>query len=168
MEDLLSRIPEGALWTTLVIFIIAVYGQLQVLSEEGAKKLFLIGRLFRWLSTSRERAVEREIRINGTRQDDMRREILALRRDLEEHKSLSTEREKDSLEREKSIRKDFRERECKMQEQLDSQMSWIEHMTGWAREVMLMAAEHGWHPPLPRWSSFHQWQRDRDSGEDTP
>lgn len=166
MEDLLSRIPEGALWTTVAVVVIAVYGQLQVLSEEGAKKLFILGRLFHWLSTRRERAIEREVRVEGTRQDSMKEDILSLRRDLKEHQEISSQREKAALEREKRLRKDFRDREHRMQDQLDTQLSWIEYATDWARQVILMAAEHGWHPPLPRWSSFHQWQQEEDPGPD--
>ena len=160
MGDLISRIPEGPLWTTVAIVIILVFGQFKVLSEEGAKNFFLIGRLFKWIDTRRERAVAREVRINGTRQDDMKEDIRDLRRDLNEQQEIAAQRERDALEREKILRKEFREREDRMQQQMDAQMGYIEWETSWSRRVILMAAEHGWHPPLPRWLSFHQWQRE--------
>lgn len=34
----------------------------------------------------------------------------------------------------------------------------IEWETSLARDVILMAAEHGWRPPLPKWFSFTEWR----------
>ena len=58
-------------------------------------------------------------------------------------------------------RKDARRREAAIREEFEEAKGYIVYSTSWAHRVSLMHTEYGWKPPIPHWSPFEEWLRDR-------
>lgn len=140
MSELLDAIGKGGAWSIFLVVFFTIWGAPAILSQQGAEKLWLVGRIAKWLGTRQDRSVERERRLNADTASALRTDIQALWEDLEEEKARSSERED------------------RLQATIDTQMGYIEWETSWSRDVILMAAEHGWLPPLPKWHSFTEWR----------
>lgn len=149
MNELLSAVGSGGAWTIFVVIIIVIWGAPAVLSREGAEKLYLIGRVVKWISTREQRSIERERQVEQSTAEALRADISVLRADLADEKA----------------RNEHRYRAQKKRE--DEHMRYIEFSIGWARQVTMMAAQYGWHPPLPQWMSLNEWiaQYRRGRGE---
>lgn len=154
MSDLLSVIGDGGAWTIFIVIIIVIWGAPAILSREGAEKLYLIGRLVKWLSNREQRSIERERRVEQSTAEALRADISVLREDLADEKA----------------RNERRYRQQKTRE--DEHMRYIEFSIGWARQVTMMSAQYGWHPPLPQWLSLNEWisqyRRGRGGESDRP
>lgn len=140
MSELLDAIGHGGAWSIFLVIFFIIWGAPAVLSRHGAEKLWLVGKVARWVTSRQERSVERERRLKAETTSSLRADIQALRGDLDEEKARS------------ELRED------RLQATIDTQMGYIEWETSWARDVILMAAEHGWRPPLPKWFSFTEWR----------
>lgn len=140
MSELLDAIGHGGSWSIFLVIFFTIWGAPAILSRQGAEKLWLIGRLASWVVSRQERSVEKERRLKSETTSSLRADIEALREDLEK------EKERSEL------------REDRLQATIDTQMGYIEWETAWARDVILMSAEHGWRPPLPKWVSFTEWR----------
>lgn len=145
MNEIMSFASKGSAWSIFVVIIVVIWGAPAIFSREGAQKLWLIGRFVQWVNTRQERSIERERRIGKTTVEALRADMSAMRDEMQ------AERERSSAS------------ERRLQRQIDTQMSYIEWSTGWARDVIIMAAQHGWQPPVPPWTSFHEW-RERHIG----
>ena len=125
MSELLDAIGHGGAWSIFLVIFFIIWGAPAVLSRQGAEKLWLVGKVARWVTSRQERSVERERRLKAETTSSLRADIQALREDLDEEKARS------------ELRED------RLQATIDTQMGYIEWETSWARDVILMAAEHG-------------------------
>lgn len=139
MNELLSVVGDGGAWTIFIVIIVVIWGAPAILSREGAEKLYLIGHLVKWLSSREQRSIERERQVEQSTAEALRADISVLRSDLADEKA----------------RNERRYREQKRRE--DEHMHYIEFSIGWARQVIMMSAQYGWHPPLPDWLSLNEW-----------
>lgn len=140
MNEVLDSVGSGGAWSIFLVIFTVIWGAPAILSRQGAEKLWLLGRVARWVASRQERSVEKERRLKAETTEALRADIEALREDLEEEKKRS------------ELRED------RLQTDIDTQMGYIEWQTSWARDVILMAAEHGWQPPLSKWVSFTEWR----------
>lgn len=146
MDQVLGLIPKDGAWSILAVLLLLIFGSQQIFSEEGAKKFWLFGRLARRVESRKKRSIEREAEIERTRADYLEGLIRDLRTDLDDERVRS------------------RESEARMRRDLDAAWGYVSWTTEWSRQVIQMAAQHGWRPPLPRWFSPDEWRRDRRDG----
>lgn len=139
VDELLSVVGSGGAWTIFVVIIIVIWGAPAVFSREGAEKLYLIGRVVKWVSTREQRSIERERQVEQSTAEALRADISVLRADLADEKARNERRYREQQKRE------------------DEHMRYIEFSIGWARQVIMMSAQYGWHPPLPVWLSLNEW-----------
>lgn len=144
MDQILALIPRDGAWSIVALLFILVFGSQQILSEEGAKKFWVVGRLARRIESRKKRSIEKEIDIEKTRAEHLESLIEDLRVDLE------------------SERKRSRRVEREMRSDLADAWGYVRWATSWAHDVMQMAAEHGWKPPMPPWKTHDQWLSSRD------
>lgn len=157
MTELLSRIPEGGAWTVTVIFIVLVFGAPAVLSEEGAKKLWVIKKLSSGFRNRRERSVQREIRYTDLQAKSFNQR-LAL---LEEAHKADLHRLQEQFTR---LEEDFhRERERweamkrNLQKELEESLNYRDYLISWIRKARLLAVENDWEPPLDEFHPLEEW-----------
>lgn len=154
MNELLSVVGEGGAWTIFIVIIVVIWGAPAILSREGAEKLYLIGRLVKWLSSREQRSIERERQVEQSTAEALRADISVLRADLADEKERNERRYQAQKRRE------------------DEHMRYIEFSIGWARQVIMMSAQYGWQPPVPPWTSFHEWREQhigpQRQGENNP
>ena len=152
MDEIVRLLPQGGAWTILIVVLLLIFGPLQIFSKEGAEKLWLIGRISRWITQRQERSVERERQIKRSTVEDLRADLAALRADLDAEQARSQKREEES-----------RKREDMLQALLNESRAYIVYLTAWAREAQRMAAEYGWHPPMKRLKNPEEHRDDPDS-----
>ena len=140
MEQVLGLIPKDGAWSILAVLLLLIFGSQQIFSEEGAKKFWLFGRLARRVESRKKRSIEREAEIERTRADYLEGLIRDLRTDLDDERVRS------------------RESEARLRRDLDAAWGYVAWTTEWSRQVVQMAAQHGWRPPLPAWLSPDEWR----------
>lgn len=143
MEQVLALIPKDGAWSILAVLLLLIFGSQQIFSEEGAKRFWVFGRIARRVESRKKRAIEREADVEHTRADYLERLIRDLRTDLDDERVRS------------------RESEARLRRDLDAAWGYVAWTTEWSRQVVQMAAQHGWRPPLPAWLSPDEWRRDR-------
>lgn len=152
MDEILRLIPSGGAWSILVVVLLLIFGPLQILSKEGAERLWLLGRISRWFTERQERSIARERQLKSDTVADLRADLAALRADLDAEQARSQKREEES-----------RKREDMLQVMLNESRAYIVYLTAWAREAQRMAAEYGWHPPMKRLKNPEEHKNDPDS-----
>lgn len=140
MEQVLALIPKDGAWSILAVLLLLMFGSQQIFSEEGAKKFWVFGRLARRIESRKKRSIEREAEIELARADYLEGLIRDLRRDLDDERVRS------------------REAESRLRRDLDAAWGYVAWTTEWSRQVVQMAAEYGWKPPLPAWLSPDEWR----------
>lgn len=169
MEQLIDALPKGGAWSIIAVLLVLIFGSQQIFSEQGAKKFWLFGRIAHRIETRKKRGIERELEIENTRADALEAMIRDLRSDLDTEREYSQRmvaqlRTEIDAERSRS-----RETERRLEAELSEALDYIRWTTAWAREVIRMAATHGWAPPLQPWVSFTEWRRYREEhGQDPP
>lgn len=161
MAELIERMPDGTGWYVAAVILILLFGAPAIASKETANsKLWLFGAIARSIQRRKERSIERERALNKTQAALLREEIAELRDWIQEdRKAHSAEIEglRNDIAEERRLRRRI---ETKLQSMVDEMWDYIEWVTSWAREVILMAQQEGWHPPIRRWYSFHEWREE--------
>lgn len=147
MDQILALIPRDGAWSIVALLFILVFGSQQILSEDGAKKFWVVGRLARRIESRKIRSIENEVELNQTLVRSLREEIRGLRQQMKE-------------EHERSI-----EAESRLRADLDDAWDYVTWSIGWSRVVRQMAAQHGWAPPLPEWLSPDEWRQRNHRGK---
>ena len=170
MTELFERMPEGTGWYVTAVILLLLFGAPAIASKETANsKLWLFGAVARWIQRRKERSIERERALNKTQATILRDEIAELRgwiqEDREEHSkeiaglrhsySKQISELRTDIQEERKLRRRI---ETKLQSMVDEMWDYIEWGASWAREVILMAQQEGWSPPLRPWYSFHEWR----------
>lgn len=133
--EILGYLPKGGAMTILVVLVILTWGPMAIFSKASAEKLWLLGRFVRFVNSRKERAIERETRLESQTARSLREEIAGIRDDLERSR-LAVE---------------------KLEQKVETQTEYLGFVYEWSREVRLMAKEYGWHPPLPEWVTMKTW-----------
>ena len=150
MEELLETLPKTPGWSIIAVLIMLIFSPIAIFSRESAEKLWIIGRLVTWFRTRQERSIDRERALEEATVRHLKGRIESLDSQLDEVRSDFDEEREDARRRESAIRAEFEEAK-----------GYIVYSTSWAHRVILMHAEHGWKPPIPHWSPFEEWLRDR-------
>ena len=150
MSDFLSMIPQSPGWSILAVLVVLIFGPLAVFSRESSEKLWVIGRLVTWFRSRQERSIERERVLEDATVRNLKWRIQSLDEQLDDMRSDFEAEREDSRRRESRIRQEFTEAK-----------EYIVWSADWAHRVLVMHAQHGWKPPIPRWLSFDEWSRER-------
>lgn len=161
MAELIERMPDGTGWYVGLVIMVLLFGSPAIASKETANsRLWLFGAVARSIQRRKERSIERERALNKTQATLLREEIAELRDWIQEdRKAHSAEIEglRNDIAEERRLRRRI---EAKLQSMVDEMWDYIEWVTSWAREVILMAQQEGWDPPIRRWYSFHEWREE--------
>lgn len=161
MAELIERMPDGTGWYIGAVILLLLFGSPAIASKETANsRLWLFGAIARAIQRRKERSIERERALNKTQAAVLRDEIAELRGWIQEDRDAHS---KEIAELRNDIQEERRLRrrvETKLQSMVDETMDYIEWVTAWAREVILMAQQEGWKPPIRRWYSFHEWREE--------
>ena len=156
MDELLEVLPKTPGWSIIAVLVMLIFSPIAIFSRESAEKLWVIGRLVTWFRTRQERSIDRERALEEVTVRHLKGRIESLDSQLEEVRAdFDAERE------------DARERESRIRAECEEAKGYIVYSTSWAHRVILMHAEHGWKPPIPRWFPFDEWlsdYRDRRDG----
>lgn len=156
--DIFDYLPQGGAWTIWGLFFVLVFGAPAVLSEEGAKKLWLIKRMAAWVHTREERSVQKEIQYNTLQAKSFNDRLSIMEQDHKKDLARLNERFSNLENDFKKEKERWNDIKLNLERELEESIDYRDYLIRYLRKIRLSAIENNWVPPLDEFYTLEEWR----------